>query len=117
MRNRVPRKLEIKKAKISEDHRPSEQMDDLLQFFQVDSHHESSAQKMEKYCIENADPDILLEELTEIKKDLGRLPENIDWRIPFRFFKEQNQDINEIGEDTDKTKLFDTILNDFKSQY
>ena len=39
---------------------------------------------MKKYCIENADPDILLEELTEKKNQLNPIPQNIDWKVPYR---------------------------------
>jgi len=37
---------------------------------------------MEKYCIENADPDILLEELTEVKNELNPIPKVLPWKVP-----------------------------------
>ena len=49
--------------------------DDMMQYLQVESQSDQqSEQNMEKYCIENADPDILLHELTEVKKDLNPIP-------------------------------------------
>lgn len=39
---------------------------------------------MEKYCLENVDPDILLEEMTEVKRDLvNPIPKVLPWKAPF----------------------------------
>lgn len=64
---------------------------------------------MEKYCIENADPDILLEELTEVKKELNPIPKVLPWKVPFL-------GVEKIKEETlDKTKMFDSMLKDHRS--
>ena len=68
--------MEVKKANIS-DNEPLDcdcHLDQFLRFHHVESDsNQQSSDKMEKYCMENADPDILLEELTEVKKDLNPL--------------------------------------------
>ena len=66
---------------------------------------------MEKYCIENADPDILLDELTEVKKHMNPIPKILPFKVPFR-------EIDTNKEETlEKTKVFDSILNDVKNSF
>ena len=65
---------------------------------------------MEKYCIENADPDILLEELTEVKKELNPIPQLMIWKAPFPEVGKESKD-----ETMEKTKMFDSMFNDARN--
>lgn len=65
---------------------------------------------MKKYCIENADPDILLEELTEVKQ-IDQAPE-VTWRVPFKQSKRvtDNQDPQRRSEIIDQ--IFSQAITD-----
>ena len=88
-------------------------MEELIKFYQIESDsNRHSAEKMEKYCVENADPDILLDELTEVKKNLNPIPPNIEWRVPFRNL------VNKTNEDEsiDRAAIIDSMLNEINNK-
>ena len=116
----MPETFEIKRANMSEDIakenvRPSEALDELLDFFRGDSHSnqqsvdqaspDDDADKMKKYCIENADPDILLEELTEVKQ-IDQAPE-VTWRVPFK----QSKRVTDHQDPQQRSEIIDQIFS------